>query len=180
MAIDEKWQVSLTLREINGSVYADDAIFPVDESVAIPTDPPPDIGEPDSDNWDLAAVVIPSGGASIPALEITGSSADDEMASAIIFEYWKSDGVTDPTVDPDSIPWTSAGSHPPSTTLIDITSVVGGAVYYAAVSYVVSGETGDRLVLGPVTVAGFSVVPPDSADTTVLTADDTIHSVDLA
>jgi hypothetical protein len=31
--IDQKWQVSLTLREISGSVYADDAIFPRDESV---------------------------------------------------------------------------------------------------------------------------------------------------
>lgn len=179
-SIDEKWQVSLTLREINGSVYADDAIFPEDQSTGIPTTPPPDIGEPDSDNWDLAAVIIPSGGASIPALEITGTAADDEMASAIIFEYWKSDGVTDPTTDPDSIPWTSAGSHPPSTTVIDITTIEGGATYYAAVSYVVSGETGDRLVLGPVTVAGFSVLPPDSADTTVLRADDTLHTVDLA
>jgi hypothetical protein len=122
--------------------------------------------------------------ASIPALEITGSSADDDEWRR--HDHLRILAITTasptPRSIPTAIPW------------IECREVHGkhydkgrhhqhrrrGHLYYAAVSYIVGGEAGDRLVLGPVTVAGFSVVPPDSADTTVLTADDTIHSVDLA
>jgi hypothetical protein len=44
------------------------------------------------------------------------------------------------------------GSFPPSSTKIDITGLLGGTAYYVAVTYVVSGIYGDRLVLGPQTV----------------------------
>jgi hypothetical protein len=153
-SIDEKWQNTLTLREINGEAFAADGIYPADHSTPTTTPPPPDIGTPDAGNWALAAVTLDSPGASIPALEITGSGADDDYAEAIIFEYWKWDGATDPAADPNAIPWTLYDGHgTPDTTKVDITSIVGGATYFAAVSYVVGGEIGDRLVLGPVTVA---------------------------
>lgn len=178
-SIDEKWQNSLTLREINGSVYADDAIFPEDHSVSNPSPVPPDIGEPESDNWTLSAVTLSSGGASIPALRVAGSADDDESVSEIIIEYWLYDGVTDPTADPDAIAWTSAGRFPPSTTTVDITSVVGAETYYAAVSYVVSGITGDRLVLGPVTLPGFGFGVP-TFDSTAHTFDSTSRTWDAS
>lgn len=156
--IDGKWQITLTLREIAASVYGDSAAFDPDYSVATPTTPPIDVGAPDSGNWALAAVLLTdAGGVSFPALEITGSASDDASAAQIIFEYWKSDGVIDPVANPDDPVWISVGPKPPSTTKVDITSVIGGASYYAAVTYVVSGIYGDRLVLGPVTLASTDV-----------------------
>jgi hypothetical protein len=154
--IDEKWQNTLTLREINVEVFDDDGVFDLDQSVALPNFPPADVGTPEEANWALAAITLDSPGASIPALEITGSASDDDYVEAIIFEYWLDDGVTDPNDDPDAIPWTSYGRLAPDTTTVDITSIIGGGTYYAAVSYVVGDELGDRLVLGPVTVADYT------------------------
>jgi hypothetical protein len=155
--VDEKWQITLTLREINADVFDGAYSFSSDLSVATPTAPPPDIGSPDSGNWALAAVTLSNAGVSVPALEITGSASDDDSVGTIIVEYWKSDGVINPVTNPDDPPWTMEGPHPPSTTKIDITSVQGGQVYYAAITYVVSGIYGDRLVLGPVTTASIDV-----------------------
>jgi hypothetical protein len=53
------------------------------------------------------------------------------------------------------------GTLPPSTTKVDITSIEPDAVYYAAVTYKVSGSTGDRLVLGPVTAGSLSAAVAD-------------------
>lgn len=156
-SIDEKWHNTLTLREIAADVYGDDAVFNPDYSVATPTAPPPDVGTPDAGGWVLAAVVLTDGGVSTPALELTGSAADDGSAEQIVVEYWKSDGVIDPVANPDSPNWIMEGSHSPTTTKVDITSIEGGQTYYVAVSYVVSGELGDRLVLGPVTPAAIDV-----------------------
>jgi predicted GH43/DUF377 family glycosyl hydrolase len=155
--IDEKWQNSLTLREINASVFDGAFAFDSDHSVTTPTTPPPAIGSPGSGQWVLAAVTLSNAGASVPALEITGSASDDIAVQEIVVEYWKSDGVINPVTSPDAPPWIMEGSHPPTTTKVDITSIQGGQVYYAAVSYVVSGITGDRRVLGPVTAASIDV-----------------------
>jgi hypothetical protein len=133
------------------------------------TTAPIDTGAPDSGNWSLAAVTLASGSSSVPALEITGSNADDTSAEAIIFEYWKDDGVIDPATNPDDPTWSVFGTLPPSTTKVDITSIEPGADYYAAVTYVVSGAPGDRLVLGPVTAGSLSaaVADGDYGDVTV-------------
>lgn len=156
-SIDEKWQNTLTLREISAEVYADDATFPTDQSVATTTPPPPDIGTPDAGNWALAAVTLDSAGASVPALHFAGDTSDDGYVEAVITEYWADDGVGDPTSDPDSVSWIVAGRDPPSSTFIkDVTSIIGGATYYGAVTYIVDGELGDRLVLGPVTVSDYT------------------------
>jgi hypothetical protein len=176
-SIDEKWQNTLTLRQIHASVY-DCGTF--DQDLSRPSIPPliPDIGAPDSANWTLTAVSLASGGASIPALRIAGSSDDDDLVESIIFEYWQDDGVTDPIADPDAPAWIVYGTLPASTTQVDISSVTGGAVYYAAVTYIVDGEPGERLVLGPVTVGNISI-GVRRADTTLLTADTTLQTADI-
>jgi hypothetical protein len=156
-SIDEKWQSTWTLREISSSVFGDDGAYDDDQTVATPTTPPPDIGAPDSGNWSLAAVTLANGGVSVPALEITGNSSDDDAVGAIIVEYWKDDGVINPITNPDDPVWVMEGTHSPTMTKVDITSVQGGQAYYAAVTYLVSGIAGDRLVLGPVTVANVDV-----------------------
>jgi hypothetical protein len=155
--IDEKWQNRLTLAEINGSVFADDADFTTDQSRAAPPPIIPDIGAPTDANWTATATTLTSTGASIPAISVTGSASDDDHAEAIIVEYWKDDGVGDPVADPDSVDWIMAGRYAPTATQIDITSIVGGGTYYTAISYVVGGVAGDRLVLGPVTAGSVDV-----------------------
>lgn len=177
-SVDEKWQNTLTLRQINAAVY-DCGTF--DPDLSVPSPPPflPDIGAPDSGDWALTAITLASAGASIPALHIEGLMPDDEYADTIIFEYWLDDGSVDPVLYPSSVPWIVYGSFPPTTTQVDITSVTGGATYYAAVTYVEGGVPGDRLVLGPVTLAGVSV-GPRRADTTLITADTTLETADLA
>jgi hypothetical protein len=177
-AIDEKFHIKLTLREIAGSVYADDASFPHDQSQPIRAPLPTPTGAPGGGDWTLTAVTLDSSGASVPALELTGATPADENAEAIIVEYWLSDGITDPTDDPDSIAWTMVGRYAPSTTKIDLTGLTGNATYYVAISYVVSGSTGDRLVLGPETVADLDVsgqVP--SLDLTVETVTATTYTI---
>jgi hypothetical protein len=66
--IDEKWQNRLTLAEINGSVFADDADFTTDRSQVAPPPIIPDIGTPTDANWTLTATTLTSTGASIPAI----------------------------------------------------------------------------------------------------------------
>jgi hypothetical protein len=176
--INEKWQNTLTLRQITADVY-DDVPLRTDHSDPFTaTEPPPDIGAPEGDNWTLAAVSLASGGASIPALRIAGSADDDEFVSSIIFEYWKDDGVTDPVANPDDPDWIVYGTLPASTTQVDISSVTGGSVYYAAVTYIVDGEPGDRLVLGPVTIGNISI-GARQFDTTSLRFDSTLETMDL-
>ena len=156
-SIDEKWQNTLTLREIATSVYGEDAVFEPDYSVSTPTTPPPDVGAPEGAQWSLAEVVLTSAGVDVPALQITGDAGDDESVEQIRFEYWKDDGIINPVTDPDDPTWSVFGNFPPDTTKVDITGIEGGADYYAAVTYLVSGEAGDRLVLGPVTAADVDV-----------------------
>jgi hypothetical protein len=173
-SIDEKWQNTLTLREISASVY-DEGAFDPDHSDVTPTTPPPDIGEPAGANWSLAAVTLSNGGVSVPALEVTGSTSDDDTAEQVIIEYWKYDGVTNPVTDPDDPAWIMEGAHPPTTTKVDITSIQGGQVYYVAVTYVVSGIYGDRLVLGPATAASVDVTGAvDGANSSPATASEAI------
>jgi hypothetical protein len=178
--LDGKWQNRLKLREINALVY--DAAVIGTVGTALPftrTPPPPDVGAPDAGNWALTAVALTSPGGSIPALEIEGSASDDPYVSGIRFEYWKSDGAADPVADPDAVAWTQYGGiAPPSTTLVDISSISGGAAYYAAVTYIVDNEIGDRLVLGPAIVGDIST-GPRRADTTLITADSTLQTADL-
>jgi hypothetical protein len=158
---DQKFQPSLSLREINSDVY--DGVIAEGSATGSAADwsqttAPIDTGAPDSGNWSLAAVTLSdTAGIDTPALEITGSNADDDSAEAIIIEYWKSDGVIDPVTNPDDPTWSVFGTVAPTTTKVDITGIEGGSDYYAAVTYVVSGAPGDRLVLGPVTAGSTDI-----------------------
>lgn len=160
-ALDGKWQNALKLREINADVY--DGVFGQGSATGSAgefeeTTPPIDIGAPDSGNWSLAAVTVTgTSGIETPALEITGDSTDDDSVESIIFEYWKDDAVIDPVANPDDPTWSVWGTLPPSTTKVDITGIEDGADYFAAVTYVVSGAPGDRLVLGPVTAGSADI-----------------------
>lgn len=156
-AIDEKWQAKWTLREIASDVFGEGS-FASDQSVQVPSTPPPGIGSPDGASWTLTAQLLASAGASVPALVIAGA-CEDTSAGAIRFEYWRDDGVINPVTNPDDPEWSSAGVLAPSTTRVEITSITGGAVYYAAVTYTVSGIPGDRLVLGPVTAGTLTSAP---------------------
>jgi hypothetical protein len=152
--VDEKWQNALTLRSIATSVYADDATFPADHSQPTTTLPPADTSTPTSGTWTLTATTAVSGGISVPVLELTGIASDDDTsAESIIVEYWKDDGIGDPVADPDSVTWTMVGTYASTTEKIDLTGLTGGGTYYVALSYVVSGIPGDRLVLGPQTLS---------------------------
>jgi hypothetical protein len=121
------------------------------------------VGKPDEGQWTLTADTLDSAGAKIPVLFIDGSASDDSSAESILIEIWKSDLVSDPLTSPSSVSWTSVGRYAPDTTHIEITSITGGATYYAAVSYVVSGTRGRQRVLGPVTVGDLDIsgqIPP--------------------
>lgn len=157
---------ALALREINSAVY--DGVFGQGSATGSATSwddanpsAPPDTGAPDDASWTLTAVSLASGSFSVPALEIAGSNSDDDSAEAITFEYWKDDGVIDPVANPDDPTWSAFGTVAPTTTKVDITSIQPGADYYAAVTYVVSGAPGDRLVLGPVTAGSLSAAVGD-------------------
>jgi hypothetical protein len=157
--LDGKFQNSIRFREIAATVYSD-AVTDTQGGAATfrLTAPPADTSTPTSGTWTLAATTLDSTGASVPALELTGVLSDDDAsAEAVIVEYWLDDGVTDPTIDPDSIPWVMVGTYPPSTTTIDITGLTGLASYYVALTYIVSGVPGDRLILGPETISDLDI-----------------------
>ena len=143
---DQKWHHTLQLRQISASCYAAGGDLD-DGSVAAPQDPPPAIGAPDPGSWTLTAETLSGGDGAMPAIVVSGAT-DDGFARFVRIEYWRDDGVTDPE---DVTDWESAGLFGPDVTRWPISSVAPGADYYAAVSYVVDNEVGDRLILGPVT-----------------------------
>lgn len=151
--LDEKWHNSLRLREISSTVFADGAAL-AGSAVANQPAAPPAIGAPGATAWALTAQQLSSGGSTLPALVIAGA-VDDAHAQAVRFEYWKSDGS-----DPAAVTnWTSVGLFSIGTTRREIGSLAPGAVYYAAVTYFVDGEPGDRRILGPVTAGVVTGTP---------------------
>jgi hypothetical protein len=133
---DKAWHHTLTLRQISASVFSD--TDPLDDgSVAEDQDAPPAIAAPDSGAFALAA-------APGPLLVVTGA-VDDPAAQLVMFEF-----VQSATAPDGSTVWVEAGTSRPDVTRREI-AVGQAGTYYAAVSYVVDGVTGDRRVLGPVT-----------------------------
>jgi hypothetical protein len=129
-SIDEKWQNTLTLREINVEVFDDDGEFDLDQSVAMPE--------------------LPAGRRRHAGRSQLGACGDHAR-------------------QPGS-QHSGAGDHRLGIRRRlcrgDHLRILAGrrrrrsgrrpATYYAAVSYVVGDELGDRLVLGPVTVADYT------------------------
>lgn len=108
---------------------------------------PPDTAAPLAADWSATGSALSQGGASLPAVVVTGA-ATNPNADAVIFDYRVSgtDG------------WASAGVEAIDATRKEITSVASGATYDVAISYRIRGLITDRLVLGPVTVGALTVV----------------------
>lgn len=120
---------------------------------------PPDITDvsaPAIGSWTATGGVVESDGGQIPAIIIFGGATVSTL-DAIIFEYRK---VGDAT-------WTMAGTEDPATTRKEIVGLPPSQPYDVAVSYVVRGVTGTRLVLGPVTTGIWSIIGELQARLTV-------------
>jgi hypothetical protein len=120
---------------------------------------PPDItnvSAPAIGDWDATGGVVESDGGQIPAIIIFGGATVSTI-DAIIFEYRK---VGDTT-------WTMAGTEDPATTRKEIVGLPPSQPYDVAVSYVVRGVPGARLVLGPVTTGVWSIIGDLQARLTV-------------
>ena len=149
-ASNEKWHHTLTLRQISASVYSDTA--PLDDgSVAYQPPAPPAIGAPAVDSWTLTSGYQEAGGVRTPALIVTGA-LDDRNARFVRIEYVQGEEAPTPATQ-----WTDDGVTGPDVERREITVAAGGT-YRVAISYVVDGARGERLILGPVT-AGLSTYP---------------------
>lgn len=148
---DKAWQHSVVLRQISASCYADTAPL-TDGSVAVQQAARPAIGAPAAGNWSVSAGHLAAGGIRTPALIVSGAS-DDPSARFVRLEYVQS--VAAPTA---STIWSDAGVTGPDVKRREIAVAAGGS-YWVAISYVVDGVQGDRLVLGSVTA--LTVAYPD-------------------
>lgn len=159
---DRSWQHSLTLRQISASCYSDTA--PLSSgSVAVNQPARAPIGQPDPSNWALAAGHMSAGGLRNPALIVTGAS-NDPSAAFVRMEYCQ--GAAAPT---GATIWSDLGVTGPDIKRREI-PVAAGGIYRVALSYVVDGVQGDRLILGPVT-AGAVTYPDGTAVETLQPAE---------
>lgn len=151
-AQDERWQNSLTLRQVESDVFEWDPQTDelADGAVAVQPDAPVFGHAPAAGSWIMSADVETGNGSSTPALVFTGA-CDDEQAEALIFEY--SVGTAEPDPDDDTAWTVGTTSLNIAITRAEVAGVMSGTTYWGAVSYRVSGTQGDRLVTGPVTTA---------------------------
>lgn len=144
-SLDEKWHITLSLREMASVVYARDSDL-ASTAVALDQDVPPPVGQPGVSAFALGFDYLTVGGLPVPTLVLTGA-VDDDYAHQVRFETWRSDGVTNPATVTN---WTSAGVTGPDVVRREISTVAVGATYYVAITYMVSGKPGLRRILGPV------------------------------
>lgn len=143
-ASNEKWHHTLTLRQISASVYSDTA--PLDDgSIAYQPPAPPAIGAPGAGAWTVAADYLDAGSIRTPALIVTGT-VDDRNTRFVRVEHVQ--GIDAPTPETR---WVDDGVSGPDVTRREI-AVAASGTYRVAISYVVDGTRGERLILGPVTV----------------------------
>ena len=137
-----QWHMKLDLREIAASVFEWDPASDNRPNAASATqqDPPPAIGAPGAGAWSLIGGQVSGQRGDQPALFLSGAS-DDSLAQAIRLEQRVS-GTTE---------WIAVGDFSPSLTEKAITGLADETAYEVAVSYIVSGEPGERRVLGPAT-----------------------------
>lgn len=148
---DQGWRHQITFRQISSSCYSDTAPLS-DGAVATLQGARAAIAAPGGGSWTLAAGYSGSGTGNTrsPALIVTGAS-DNTLARFVRIEFVQS--ATAPT---GATVWTDDGVTGPEVVRREI-DVGSGATYYAAVSYVVDGVQGPRLVLGPVTTASATI-----------------------
>ena len=145
---DKKWHHSISMRQISASCYSDTAAIN-DGSVAVQQPVPPEIGAPLAANWTLTSGSLQGGGVSTPALILTGAS-DDRSAAFMRVEYVQ--GAAAPTA---ASVWNDVGIMGPDIVRREI-AVAAGGIYRVALSFIVDGVQGDRLILGPVTAAALA------------------------
>ncbi|AHE55917.1 phage tail protein [Sphingomonas sanxanigenens] len=164
--LGREWRNTLSLRQVSADFADWNAALDEldDKSVAVNPDVPGGIGAPGAGAWSVALVGN--------TLVITGA-ADDDYASSITFEF-ASGSAPDPDVDDD---WTLISTGGQTATRAELAGVAVDTDYYAAVSYVVDGERGDRLVLGPVSYASEDVPP---GPVTFLSATPGVGEADIA
>lgn len=102
---------------------------------------------PGPGSWALQGVMLSSGSGSVPVLVITGA-VEAPNAEAVVFEY----RIHSPGAGEDEN-WIGAGFEANGITRKEIPGITMGTQYEVAVRYRVQGGDGDRLVLGPVSVA---------------------------
>lgn len=162
-SLDEKWQNTLSLREIAASVFdwhaSTDEL--ADGAVATQQVAPDESAAPTG--WTLAGTGLSSSGGTMPALVFTGAVPDDIFVSAVKLEYRLDDG-SDPGSATD---WTDGATWSSTMTRAQITSVAPGSAYYGALSYITAKGTTDRQILGPATVgavtsASDTLAPPSN------------------
>lgn len=142
----QSWRNTISIEEVAANCF--DWSAAVDEIVpgaAATQQAVPVRAAPSAADWSLAAVDLASSQGSTPALVITGASVG--YAEQLLFEYRPVGGD-----------WIDGGLGEAATTRREITGVMPGTNYVAAVSYVTDGVASDRLVLGPVTSGVFSGV----------------------
>lgn len=143
------WHHNLSLRQISASCYSDTA--PLDNgSVAVQQPARIPIGAPSPGEWSLEAGYLDAGEVRTPALLVRGRTADTN-ARFVKMEYRQ--GRTTPDA---STVWSDAGITGPDVRNREI-PVAGGGIYRVAISYVVDGVQGDRLILGPVATGGVAL-----------------------
>jgi hypothetical protein len=101
---------------------------------------------PAASAWSVVGGTVTSGSIAVPALLITGA-LDNPAASAVLFFYKVHGGST----------WLSAGSHAPTITIFDVTSVVSGVAYDVGAAYLVNGVTSAVTTIGSNVTVGTQV-----------------------
>lgn len=158
------WRNVITFEEVEAEAY--DYVAATDEitpgSVAEQSTPPT-IDAPDPADWSVTGVSLTSDGGTLPALVFAGEEdLGSDYIDQILFEY-RLTGASE---------WTGPDVAGPGVRNRVISSVVPGASYEGAVTYVVGGIPTDRLVLGPVTVGDIvSSGYAQGLKATLLTAD---------
>lgn len=102
-------------------------------------------------DWALAGTVLSAGGATVPALVLTGASTNPS-AEAIVIEYRvHASGLG------DDENWIGASTEASTLARKEITSVTSGTAYDVSVRYRVRGALGSRAIFGPATVGSLSI-----------------------
>lgn len=141
--VDQKWQNSLSFREIASSVFGSVPVLTDGSGTFTPT-PAPSLLAPDSGDWTLT----PSTANGNPALALAGAVSMSGVA-AIVFEhrvYNVGNGIDDNWL-PDGV------DAPGVLTKVLTGNVLGGTQYEVSIRYRVSGELTPRRIKGPVTTA---------------------------
>jgi hypothetical protein len=142
--LNEKWQNTLTLREMSAVVYDWDTSDEIaDQSVAEQQAPRVRVA-PAADDFELAAELLSGDGSSIPALVFAGAVGARHVEQ-VRFEYYQGSAAPSSVAD-----WIGTDIAGASVTRREVTSISAGTAYMGAISYRTHGLFGPRRVLGPV------------------------------